>query len=45
MLGARASLRQDDRMAIHITGDDHADQVLTDDPFALLVGMMLDQHI
>jgi hypothetical protein len=30
---------------IHITGDDHADQVLTDDPFALLVGMMLDQHI
>jgi len=31
-------------MAIHITGDDHADQVLTDDPFALLVGMMLDQQ-
>src|SRR6187200_2187185 len=29
---------------IHITGDDHADQVLTDDPFALLVGMMLDQQ-
>jgi hypothetical protein len=32
-------------MAIHITGDEAADQVLTDDPFALLVGMMLDQHI
>jgi len=32
------------RMAIHITGDEHADQVLTDDPFALLVGMMLDQQ-
>lgn len=32
------------RMAIHITGDDAADQVLTDDPFALLVGMMLDQQ-
>jgi uncharacterized HhH-GPD family protein len=31
-------------MALHITGDDHADQVLTDDPFALLVGMMLDQQ-
>lgn len=29
---------------IHITGDYHADQVLTDDPFALLVGMMLDQQ-
>lgn len=32
-------------MAIHITGDDAADQVLSDAPFALLVGMMLDQHI
>ncbi len=31
-------------MALHITGDDAADQVLTDDPFALLVGMMLDQQ-
>lgn len=31
-------------MTIHITGDEHADQVLTDDPFALLVGMMLDQQ-
>ena len=31
-------------MALHITGDDHADQVLTDDPFALLVGMLLDQQ-
>jgi uncharacterized HhH-GPD family protein len=31
-------------MGIHITGDDHADQVLTDDPFALLVGMLLDQQ-
>ena len=32
-------------MAIHITGDDAADQVLTDDPFALLVGMLLDQQV
>ena len=31
-------------MAIHITGDEVADQVLTDDPFALLLGMMLDQQ-
>jgi uncharacterized HhH-GPD family protein len=29
---------------IHITGDAAADQVLSDDPFALLVGMMLDQQ-
>ena len=29
---------------IHITGDDRADQVLSEDPFALLVGMMLDQQ-
>ncbi|MGY2703895.1 HhH-GPD-type base excision DNA repair protein [Nocardioides sp. HB32] len=29
---------------IRITGDAAADQVLTDDPFALLVGMMLDQQ-
>jgi uncharacterized HhH-GPD family protein len=32
------------RHGVHITGDDHADQVLTDDPFALLVGMLLDQQ-
>jgi len=31
-------------MTVHITGDDHADQVLTDSPFALLAGMMLDQQ-
>src|SRR6201746_1627216 len=31
-------------MTIHITGDTHADEVLTDSPFALLVGMMLDQQ-
>jgi uncharacterized HhH-GPD family protein len=31
-------------MTIHITGDEAADQVLTDDPFALLAGMMLDQQ-
>ena len=30
--------------ALHITGDAAADQVLTDSPFALLVGMMLDQQ-
>jgi uncharacterized HhH-GPD family protein len=31
-------------MTIRITGDAHADEVLTDSPFALLVGMMLDQQ-
>jgi len=31
-------------MPIQITGDVHADQILTDSPFALLVGMMLDQQ-
>jgi uncharacterized HhH-GPD family protein len=31
-------------MAIQITGDAHADEVLSDSPFALLVGMMLDQQ-
>jgi uncharacterized HhH-GPD family protein len=31
-------------MALHITGDPAADQVLQDDPFALLAGMMLDQQ-
>src|SRR3954466_4869639 len=31
-------------MSIRITGDDRADQVLTDSPFALLAGMMLDQQ-
>ncbi|WP_134738891.1 HhH-GPD-type base excision DNA repair protein [Nocardioides sp. 503] len=31
-------------MAIHITGDDAADRVLTDSSFALLAGMMLDQQ-
>jgi uncharacterized HhH-GPD family protein len=31
-------------MAIHITDDPAADELLTDNPFALLVGMMLDQQ-
>jgi uncharacterized HhH-GPD family protein len=31
-------------MAIHITGDEHADQVLEESPFALLTGMLLDQQ-
>jgi uncharacterized HhH-GPD family protein len=31
-------------VTLHITGDAEADRVLTDDPFALLVGMMLDQQ-
>jgi uncharacterized HhH-GPD family protein len=31
-------------MALHITGDPHADELLSTDPFALLAGMMLDQQ-
>ena len=31
-------------MTIHITGDERVDQVLTDSPFALLCGMLLDQQ-
>jgi uncharacterized HhH-GPD family protein len=31
-------------MVIHITGDEHADEVLEADPFALLTGMLLDQQ-
>jgi uncharacterized HhH-GPD family protein len=31
-------------MTIHITGDEVADKVLSEDPFALLLGMLLDQQ-
>jgi uncharacterized HhH-GPD family protein len=31
-------------MVIHITGDEHADEVLEGSPFALLTGMLLDQQ-
>jgi uncharacterized HhH-GPD family protein len=33
------------RIALHITGDDRADAVLSRDPLALLIGMVLDQQI
>ena len=33
------------RIALHITGDDEADGVLSRDPLALLIGMVLDQQI
>lgn len=32
-------------MTLHITGDPDADQLLTDDPLALLIGMLLDQQV
>ncbi|WP_174843782.1 HhH-GPD-type base excision DNA repair protein [Cryobacterium sp. TMT2-23] len=32
-------------MTLHITGDAAADTLLSEDPFALLVGMLLDQQI
>jgi uncharacterized HhH-GPD family protein len=31
-------------MTLHITGDEAADRVLSDDPFAVLLGMLLDQQ-
>ena len=34
-----------DRMPLHITGDSAADQLLSDDAFALLTGMLLDQQV
>lgn len=34
-----------DRMALHITGDPKADELLSDDAFALLTGMLLDQQV
>lgn len=34
-----------DLMTLHITGDDTADRLLTDDPLALLIGMLLDQQV
>ena len=33
------------RIALHITGDDKADAVLSRDPLALLIGMVLDQQV
>jgi len=32
-------------MTLHITGDDEADELLTRDPLALLIGMLLDQQV
>lgn len=32
-------------MSLHLTGDDAADTLLTENPFALLIGMLLDQQI
>jgi uncharacterized HhH-GPD family protein len=32
-------------MALHITADDAADDLLTRDPLALLIGMLLDQQV
>ncbi len=33
------------QMGLHLTGDASADALLTDNPFALLVGMLLDQQV
>ncbi|MCU1446666.1 MAG: Fe-S cluster assembly protein HesB [Cryobacterium sp.] len=36
---------QNGPMTLHLTGDDAADTLLSEDPFALLLGMLLDQQI
>src|SRR6516165_11127494 len=33
------------KVALPITGDTEADQLLVDDPLALLIGMLLDQQV
>src|SRR5271168_777226 len=43
--GRRANIFPMARIALHITGDDKADAVLSRDPLALLIGMVLDQQI
>ena len=32
-------------MTLHITGDADADQLLTDNPLALVLGMLLEKHV
>ena len=32
-------------MALHITGDAAADTLLTENPLALLIGMLLEQQV
>lgn len=46
VVGAMARGRwEDGRMELHITGDPAADQLLSNDAFALLIGMLLDQQV
>jgi uncharacterized HhH-GPD family protein len=44
-LAAPVARWKTDGMTLHITGDADADRLLTDDPLALLIGMLLDQQI
>ena len=32
-------------MSLYLSGDDAADELLTDDPLALIIGMVLDQQV
>jgi hypothetical protein len=43
----RTAVRQNGRMtsALWLTGDAETDRLLSEDPFALLIGMLLDQRI
>jgi uncharacterized HhH-GPD family protein len=44
-LFARSAEWKTEGMTLHITGDADADRLLTDDPLALLIGMLLDQQV
>ncbi len=44
-VGLTASRCHNGRMTLHLTGDAAADTLLSEDPFALLLGMLLDQQI
>src|SRR6202035_4366476 len=45
LAGGRAKIFPMARTALHITGDDTADALLSRDPLALLIGMVLDQQV
>lgn len=42
---AATAVRFDGMPTLCLTQDPHADQLLQDDPFALLLGMLLDQQM
>lgn len=45
MIPAGDVLWHDEAMVLHLTGDPSADALLSEDPLALLIGMLLDQQV